>query len=66
MNKTVVSELIVDSKLFYTLSSVTDFTVTCSEGEYSCLISKTCIPNHLRCNDQFDCELKEDELDCCK
>ncbi|XP_037043608.1 serine protease nudel-like isoform X2 [Bradysia coprophila] len=38
--------------------------LTCSENEYACLLSKKCIPNHSRCDDQYDCDLKEDELDC--
>lgn len=42
------------------------YLVKCADTEYSCLISKKCISKQLRCNEKFDCDLKEDELDCSK
>lgn len=39
--------------------------VACNTDEFSCPRSKKCIPKTSRCNKHTDCELREDEDDCC-
>ncbi|XP_043489566.1 serine protease nudel-like [Polistes fuscatus] len=36
----------------------------CSDDQFLCSKSKTCIPMSKKCDTKFDCPLKEDELDC--
>jgi hypothetical protein len=36
----------------------------CKLGEYTCLESCTCIPAHLRCDGDADCDGEEDEMEC--
>ncbi|KAI4503887.1 hypothetical protein M0802_001290 [Mischocyttarus mexicanus] len=36
----------------------------CTEDQFLCSRSKTCIPKSKKCDTKFDCPLKEDELDC--
>ncbi|XP_035725274.1 serine protease nudel-like isoform X2 [Vespa mandarinia] len=36
----------------------------CSDDQFLCDRSKTCIPLSKKCDAKFDCPLKEDELDC--
>ncbi|XP_076681045.1 serine protease nudel isoform X2 [Andrena cerasifolii] len=36
----------------------------CSKDEFFCRNSRTCIPMAKKCDAQFDCKFKEDELDC--
>ncbi|XP_054006397.1 serine protease nudel [Hylaeus anthracinus] len=36
----------------------------CSDDEFFCRTSRTCIPLAKKCDGQFDCEHSEDELDC--
>ncbi|XP_014616401.1 PREDICTED: serine protease nudel [Polistes canadensis] len=36
----------------------------CSDDQFLCSQSKTCIPMSKKCDTKFDCPLKEDELDC--
>lgn len=38
----------------------------CSEEEFYCYHSRTCISRHLRCDSQRDCLNGEDERNCCK
>lgn len=40
------------------------FSVICAKKEYECRLSKKCIPVAARCDGHFDCDRKEDELDC--
>lgn len=43
-----------------------DLSEICSDDQFLCSRSKTCIPLSKKCDAKFDCPLKEDELDCCK
>lgn len=61
-NIIVVSAYFENSRYFFKYI----LKVKCKDDEYPCLLSKQCIPKVFRCNDKFNCELKEDELDCCK
>nr|KAF7429288.1 hypothetical protein H0235_005686 [Vespula pensylvanica] len=36
----------------------------CSDDQFLCTRSKTCIPLSKKCDAKYDCPLKEDELDC--
>lgn len=66
MRRIAVSTKCIETMMIPKLIIPFDHAVKCKESEYSCLVSKACIPKELRCDDKFDCELKEDELDCCK
>lgn len=38
----------------------------CGKNEFFCTTSKTCVSMSKKCDGKFDCEFKEDELDCCE
>lgn len=38
----------------------------CGKNEFLCSTSKTCVSMSKKCDGKFDCEFKEDELDCCE
>lgn len=38
---------------------------SCDDNEYKCRLSKQCIELSSRCDGNYNCDQREDELDCC-
>lgn len=48
---------------FYSIFNLAEI---CGKNEFLCATSKTCVSMSKKCDGKFDCEFKEDELDCCE